>query len=124
MSKASLIMGWWDMKGLGIEENLGQDITPKVGNGLNEMAMGKGMVQKKRKGQVGPIDKMEPRVKFTIPPRNQERMVNISQQKVPVMDKMGMGEMKVKMIKGNFKVPNMTLRIRRMRKVIQKIPVS
>ena len=34
----------------------------------------------------------------------------------------GNGGMEVKMIKGNLKVPNM--RIRRMRKVIQKIPVS
>ena len=38
------------MKGLGTERNLGHDITPKVGNGLKEMAMGKGMVLKKRKG--------------------------------------------------------------------------
>ena len=68
--KATLIMGWWDIKGLGIEGNLGQDITRKVGNGLKEMVMGRGMVQKKRKGQVGPTDKMGPRVKFTIPPRN------------------------------------------------------
>ena len=40
------------------------------------------------------------------------------------MDEMGAGEMKVRMIKGNFEIPNMTLKIRRMRKVIQKIPVS
>ena len=77
--KATLIMGWWDMKELGIEENSGQDIAPKVGNGLKEIAMGKDMVQKKRKGQVGPVDKMGPRVKFTTPPRNWERTVNISQ---------------------------------------------
>ena len=67
------------MKRLGIEKNLGQDITPKVANDLKEMAMGKGMVLKKRRGQVSPIDKMGPRVKLTIPPKNRERMVNISQ---------------------------------------------
>ena len=67
------------MKGLGAEENLGQDITPKVGNGLKEMASGKGMILKKRKRQVSRIDKMGTRVKLTIPPKNQERMVNISQ---------------------------------------------
>ena len=42
------------MKGLGTGENLGQDITPKVGNGLKEKAVEKGMVLKKRKGQVSP----------------------------------------------------------------------
>ena len=41
MPKASLIIGRQDMKGLGTEKNLGQDITPKVGNGLKEMAIGK-----------------------------------------------------------------------------------
>ena len=58
------------MKGLGTEKNLGHDITPKVGNGLKEIAMEKGMVLKKRRGQVSPIDKMGPRVKLTIPPKN------------------------------------------------------
>ena len=111
------------MKGLDIEKNLGQDITPKIGNGLKEMAMGKGMVPEKKKGQISPIGKMEPKVKLTIPPKDQERMVNISQRKVPVTDKMGMGEMKVGMIKGNLEIPNLTLKIRKMRKVIQ-IPVS
>ena len=112
------------MKGLGTEKNLGQDIAPKIGNGLKEMAMGKGMVLKKRRGQVSPIGKMGPRVKLTIPPKNQERMVNISQRKAPVMDKMGMGEMKAGMIRGNLEIPNMTLKIKKMKKVIQKIPVS
>ena len=65
------------MKGLGIEEDLGQDIAPKIGSGLKEMAMGKDMVPKKRKGQISPIDKMEPKVKLTIPPKNQQRVVNI-----------------------------------------------
>ena len=58
------------MKGLGTENNLGQDITPKVGNGLKEMTMEKGMVLKEREGQVSPIDKMGPRVTLTIPPKN------------------------------------------------------
>ena len=40
------------MKGLGIEKNLGQGMAPKIGNGLKEMAMGKDMVPKKRKGQI------------------------------------------------------------------------
>ena len=86
--------------------------------------MGKDMVPKKRKEQISPVDKMEPKVKPTIPPKNQERMVNISQRKVPVTDKMGMGEIKTGMIKGNLEIPSMTLKIRKMRKVIQKIPVS
>ena len=67
------------MKRLGIEKNLGQDITPKIGNSLKGMAIGKGMIPGKRKGQVSPIDQMEPKVKLIIPPKNQERMVNISQ---------------------------------------------
>ena len=58
------------MKGLGIEKNLGQYITPKVENGFKEIAMGKGMVLKERKGQVSPIGKMGLRVKPTIPPKN------------------------------------------------------
>ena len=66
-------------EGTWYRRKFGQDITPKVGNGLKGMAMGKGMVQMKRKGQIGPIDKMGPRVKFTILPRNRERMVSISQ---------------------------------------------
>ena len=103
---------------------MGQDITPKIRNSLKEMAMGKGMVPEKRRGQISPIGKMEANVKLTIPPKNQERMVNISQRKVTVMDKMGMGEMKAGMIKGNLEISSMTLKIRKMRKVIQKIPVS
>ena len=67
------------MKGLGIEKNLGQGIASKIGNGLKKMAMGKDMVPEKRKGQISPIDQMGPKVKLTIPPKDQERMVNISQ---------------------------------------------
>ena len=67
------------MKGLGIEKNLGQGIPPKIGNGLKEMAMGKDKVPEKSKEQISPIDQMEPNARLTIPPKNQERMVNISQ---------------------------------------------
>ena len=67
------------MKGLGIEKNLGQGIAPKIGNGLKEMAMGKDMVPEKSKGQISPIDQMGCKVKLTIPSKNQEKMVNISQ---------------------------------------------
>ena len=41
-----------------------------------------------------------------------------------VIDKIGIGETKVEMIKENLEIPSMTLKIRKMRKVIQKIPVS
>ena len=37
------------MKGLGTEKNLGQDIPPKIGNGLKEIAMGKGIGKESRK---------------------------------------------------------------------------
>ena len=111
-------------EGTWYRKEFGAGYNPKVRNGLKEMAMGKGMVPEKRKGQTSPIGKMEPKIKLTIPPKNQERMVNISKRKVLVTDKMGTGEMKAGMIKGNLEIPNMTLKIRKMRKVIQKIPVS
>ena len=81
-------------------------------------------VLEKRRGQIVPISQIVLKVMFTIPCRNQEEMVGISQQRGLTLDKIGMEEMKVGTIKGNFKIPSMTLRIRRMRKVIQKIPVS
>ena len=61
------------MKGLSFKKNLGQDITPKIGNGLKEMTMGKGMVPEKRREQISPKGKMEPKVKLTIPPKNQRK---------------------------------------------------
>ena len=66
-------------EGTWYRRKFGAGYNPKSRKWPKEMAIGKGMVLNKRKGQVGPIDKMGPRVKFTIPPRNQERMVNISQ---------------------------------------------
>ena len=57
-------------EGTWYRKEFGAEYTPKVGNGLKEKAMGKGMVLKKRRGQVGPIGKMGPRVKLTIPPKN------------------------------------------------------
>ena len=60
------------MKELGIEKNLGQGIPLKIGNGLKEMAMGKDMVPEKRKGQISPIDQMEPKARLTIPPKTKK----------------------------------------------------
>ena len=56
--------GTWYRKEFGVGYN------PKGSNGFKEMVMGKGMVLKKRKGQVSPIGKMGPRVKLTISPKN------------------------------------------------------
>ena len=61
------------------------------------------------------------RVKLIIPPKDQEEMVGISQQRVLVMDKMGMGEMRVEMIRRNLEILNMTLKIKGKRRVIQRI---
>ena len=66
-------------EGTWYRKEFGQGIPPKIGNGLKKMAMGKDMVPEKRKGQISPIDQMEPKARLTIPPKNQERMVNISQ---------------------------------------------
>ena len=66
-------------EGTWYRKEFGARYGPKDGNGLKEMAMGKDMVPEKRKGQISPIDQMEPKVKLTIPPKNQERMANISQ---------------------------------------------
>ena len=66
-------------EGTWYRKEFGAGYTSKIADGLKEMAMGKDMVPKKRKGQISPIDQMELKVKLTIPPRNQERMVNISQ---------------------------------------------
>ena len=111
-------------EGTWYRKEFGAGYNPKVGNGLKEMTMGKGMVLKRRRGQVSPTGKMGPGVKLTILPKNRERMVNISQQKVLVTDKMGVEKTKARVIKGNLEIPSMTLKIRKMRKVIQKIPVS
>ena len=60
------------------------------------------------------------RVKLIILPKDQERMVDISQQKVLVMDKMGMGEMRVGMIGRGLGIPSMTMRMKGKKRVIQK----
>ena len=112
------------MRGPGMEKNLGQGIAPKIENDLKEMAMGEDMVQEKRKGQIDPISQVVLKVKFTVQHRNQEEMVGIFQQRGLTMDKVEMGEIKVGMIKGNLGVPNMNLRIKGRKRVIQKILVS
>ena len=101
-----------------------QGIAPKIGNGLKGMAKGENMVLEKRKGQIDPISQMVLKVKFTIQHRDQEEMVGISQQRALVMDKVEMREMKVRMIKENFEITNMTLRIKGRKRVIQKIVVN
>ena len=66
-------------EGTWYRKEFGAGYNPTDRNGLKEVAMGKGMVPEKREGQISPIGKMEPKVKLTIPPKNQEKMVNISQ---------------------------------------------
>ena len=60
------------------------------------------------------------RVKLIILPEDQERMVDISQQRVLVMDKMGMGEMRVGMKGRGLGIPSMTTGMRGKKRVIQK----
>ena len=92
--------------GLDIERDLGQGITQKRRNGPKRIDIERDMVLQRRKKQVNPISQMGLSVKLIILPKNQEGMVSISQQKVLVMDKMGMGEMRVEMIKRNLEVLN------------------
>ena len=63
--QATLYNGMVGYKGTWYRRKFGAGYNPR-----SKMAMGKGMVQKKRKAQVGPIGKMGPRVQFTIPPKN------------------------------------------------------
>ena len=56
--------------------------------------------------------------------KSQEEMVGISQQKVLVMNRVGMGEMRVEMIRRNLEILNMTLKIKGKKRVIQKILVN
>ena len=109
------------MKGLGMERNLGQGITLKIRNGPKGVDMERDMVLERRKRQVNPISQMELRVKLIILPKDQERMVDISQQRVLVMDKVGMGKMRVGVIRRGLGIQNMTLRMKRKKKVIQQI---
>ena len=59
------------------------------------MAIERDMVLEKKTKQVGPTSQMGLKVKLIILPKDQEEMVGISQQRVLVIDKMGMGEMRV-----------------------------
>ena len=104
--------------------NLGQGITLKKRNGPKGMAIERDIILEKKKRWVSPTSQMGLRVKLIILPKYQEGMVSISQQRVLVMDKMGMGEMRVEMIRRNLKVLNMTLRIKGKKRVIQKILMS
>ena len=63
-------------------------------------------------------------VKLIILPKDQEEIVGISQQRVLVMDKMGMREMRVEMIRRNLEILNMTLKIEGKRKAIQKTLIN
>ena len=86
--------------------------------------MERNMVPERKKRQVSPISQMELRVKFIMLPKDQETMVDIFQQRALVMGKVDMGEMKVGMIKRGLEIPNMTLRMKGKKRVIQKILMS
>ena len=65
--------GTWYRKEFGAGYNPKDRKWPQ-GNGY-----GKRYGTREKKRTDNPIGKMEPKVKLTIPPKNQERMVNISQ---------------------------------------------
>ena len=109
------------MRRLGIERNLGQGKTLKRKNSPKRIDMEGDMVLEKRKKPVSPTSQMGLRVKLIILPKDQEGMVSISQQRVLVMDRMGMGEMRVEIIRRNLEILNVTLRIKGKKRVIQKI---
>ena len=88
------------------------------------MAIERDMVLEKKMKQESPTSQMGLRVKLIILPKDQEGMVSISQQRVLVMDRMGMGEMRVEMIRRNLEILNMTLKIKGKKRVIQKILMS
>ena len=100
---------------------LGQGITLKSKNGPKGMTIERDMVLERRKKQVSPTSQMGLRVKLIILPKDQEGMVSTSQQRVLVMDKMGMGEMRAEMKRRNLGTLNMTLKIKGKKRVIQKI---
>ena len=74
-----------------MKRNLGQGITLKKRNGPKGMTMERDMVLEKKKRWVSLTSQIKLRVKLIILPKDQEGMVNISQQRVLVMDKVGMG---------------------------------
>ena len=124
ITKVNQVTGQLDMKGPKMEDNWEQGITLKTSNTPKAMDMEKGMVLRKKRGQVRFINQMVLRVKFIMLPKDQEKVVSISQLRVPKMDKVGMEEMGVEMIKRNTKTPGMTLRIRKRKRVIQKTLMS
>ena len=77
--KVNITIGQQGMNGLGMEKNLGQDITLKIRNGPKGMDMERDMVLERKKRQINPISQMGLRVKLIILPKDQERMVDISQ---------------------------------------------
>ena len=66
-------------KGTWYRKEFGTRCSPKDRRWPQENGYGKRYGTREKKGQVSPVDKMEPKVKLTIPPKDQERMVNISQ---------------------------------------------
>ena len=105
-------------------KEFGQGITLKRRNGPKGMDVERDIVLERKKRQVNPISQMELRVKLIILPKDQERMVGILQQRVLVMHKVGMGEMRVGMIRRGLGIPNMTLRMKGKKRVIQKILIN
>ena len=74
-----------------MKRNLGQGTTLKRKNGPKGMAIERDMGLERRKKQVRSTSPMGLKVKLIILPKDQEEMVGISQQRVLVMDKRGMG---------------------------------
>ena len=101
--KANTIPGQQGMKGLDMERDLGQGITLKIKNGSKGMDMERDMVLDRRKRLINLTSQMGLKVKLIILPKDQDRMVDISQQRGLVMDKLEMGEMRVGMIKRGFR---------------------
>ena len=61
------------------------------------------MVLEKENKQAGHLNQMGLKVRFTTLQKNQEEVIDISPIRLLVIDKMGVGKMKVKGIEGNFK---------------------
>ena len=60
-------------------KEFGTGCSPKDRKWPQGNGYGKRYGTRERKGQISPIDQMGPKAKLTIPYKNQERMVNISQ---------------------------------------------
>ena len=111
-------------EGARYEKELEVGYNPKEKNGPKGMAIERDMVLEKRKKEVSPTSQMGLRAKLIILPKDQEKMVGISQQRVLVVDKMGMREMRVEMIRKKLEIINITLRIKGKERVTQKILMS